>query len=139
MKRTRKSNAPGRLGRVIIGSSLLGTSFLGCAGYQPYVDPPPPLGSDIDPIFKLQEEDAEASKYVVYMHEFELNKSNPDGTNTGGWRLNGYGEDHLKQIAVNGRVVVDTEARSNSAPMTNRHTRIRTTALWQSVRGFHIR
>jgi uncharacterized membrane protein YgcG len=101
MKRTRKLRFPAKFGTAIIGSSLLGSGLLGCAGHQPYVDPPPPLGSDIDPVFKLQEEDAEASKYVVYMHEFELNKSNPDGTNSGGWRLNGYGEDHLQQIAVN--------------------------------------
>ena len=41
---------------------------------------------------------AEASKFVVYVHEFELNGSR-NGAATG-YRLNTYGEDHVKQIAA---------------------------------------
>jgi hypothetical protein len=57
---------------------------------------PAPLGSVVDQIFMQQEINAEASKFVIYMHEFELNESTNDG-----WRLNAYGEDHVKQIAAN--------------------------------------
>lgn len=86
--------------RTWIGAALLGTSVLGCH-HRMGVTPPAPLGSDLDSILMQQEENAEASKYVVYAHEFELNEALPDGTNLGGWRLNEYGQDHLRQIAVN--------------------------------------
>ena len=68
-----------------------------------YYEPPPPpemLGTRVDEINLLQESNAEASKYVVYMHEFELNDVF-EGTNPGAPRLNEAGEDHLKRIAHN--------------------------------------
>jgi len=56
----------------------------------------PPLGTQHDEIMMQQEINAEASKYVVYSHEFDdLDKDGP------GWKLTAYGEDHVKQIAVN--------------------------------------
>ena len=61
---------------------------------------PPMLGSVLDRINMQQEENAEASKYVVYAHEFELNRFE-DGRSQGGYRLNEAGEDHVKQIAAN--------------------------------------
>ena len=48
---------------------------------------------------QTMEVNAEAAKFIVYMHEFEINDPQPDGSNVGGIRLNAYGEDHLKQIA----------------------------------------
>ena len=57
----------------------------------PCADPPPPLGSmTVDPFFQKQEENGEASDFVIYEHEFD------DNTN----RLNAAGEDHLRQIAA---------------------------------------
>lgn len=61
---------------------------------------PTPLGTHVDEFMRLQEENAEASKYVVYTHEFEAHDEG-DTTGRTGWRLNAYGEDHVKQIAVN--------------------------------------
>jgi uncharacterized membrane protein YgcG len=84
-----------------LGVTLLGGTFMGCAREKAFVPSAPPLGAEIDPIFQDQEINAEASKYVIYMHEFELNRAAANGVNLGGWRLNDDGEDHLKQIAVN--------------------------------------
>ena len=56
-------------------------------------EPPAPqrdLGSINDTIFKSQEANAEASKYVVYEHEFKLNSP----------MLNEGGENHLMMIAA---------------------------------------
>lgn len=61
--------------------------------------PPTPLGAEIDQMNQTMEVNAEAAKFIVYMHEFEINHPQPDGSNAGGIRLNAYGEDHLKQIA----------------------------------------
>ncbi len=58
------------------------------------------LGQTLDRINMTQENNAEASKYVVYQHEFDLNKFE-NGKNVGGYRLNEAGEDHIKQIAAN--------------------------------------
>ncbi len=54
------------------------------------VDPPAPLGTLSDPVWQKQEENAEASKFVIYEHEFIANTS----------RLNRAGEDHVKEIAA---------------------------------------
>jgi len=67
----------------------------GCAGRRRnmnYQAPAPQrtLGSLNDAIFQIQEVNAEASKFVVYQHEFALN----------GVRLNTAGEDHVKRIAA---------------------------------------
>lgn len=74
----------------------------GCQHLYHSVDEPEPpmLGQTLDRINMQQEENAEASKYVMYQHEFELNKYE-DGRNVGGYRLNAAGEDHIKQIAAN--------------------------------------
>jgi hypothetical protein len=66
-----------------------------------YYDPPPPpamLGTEVDEINRAQEENAEAAKFIIYQHEFQLNHLE-DGRNIGGVRLNEYGEDHVKRIA----------------------------------------
>jgi hypothetical protein len=61
---------------------------------------PPMLGQTLDRINMRQEDNAEASKYVVYQHEFDLNKFE-NGQNVGGYHLNEAGQDHVKQIAAN--------------------------------------
>lgn len=56
-------------------------------------EPPAPqrdLGSINDTIFKSQEANAEASKYVFYEHEFKLNSP----------QLNDGGENHLMMVAA---------------------------------------
>jgi hypothetical protein len=58
------------------------------------------LGISVDQYNEQQEHNAEAAKYIVYQHEFELNEYR-DGENVGGYRLNEAGEDHLKKIAYN--------------------------------------
>ena len=83
-----------------VGLMPVGLGMIGCASHAE-VTPPQPLGAVVDHIFKTQEENAEAFKYVIHVHEFELNEATKEGENTGGWRLNEYGEDHLRQIAVN--------------------------------------
>lgn len=56
-----------------------------------------PLGAQSDAIWQRQEANAEASDYVVYQHEFEMN----------GVRLNTDGEDHIRQIAARLRCHAD--------------------------------
>ncbi len=76
---------------------------------------PPRLGHVVDAANRLQENNAEAAKFIVYAHEFELNKplrraTNPwqratdeyhdiDTREVRGIRLNEYGMDHLERIA----------------------------------------
>lgn len=72
----------------------------GCARPSILAAPPAPLGSEVDQLNMSQEVDAEAAKFIIYMHEFELNGTAPDGRTVGGVRLNAYGEDHVKQIAA---------------------------------------
>lgn len=73
----------------------------GCAASRepPLVPPPAMLGSEVDQLMSQQERNAEASKFVIPIHEFELNRPTPDGRERG-WRLNESGEDHVKQIAA---------------------------------------
>lgn len=84
-------------------SALLAAA--GCSTPALFYQPPPPpamLGTQVDQINLMQEENAEASKFVIYQHEFQLNKTREDGT-VEGTRLNEYGQDHLRRIAENMR------------------------------------
>jgi len=90
-----------------------------CVGCQ--VQPPggtpieiqAPLGTVLDEVNRQQEENAEASKFVIYDHEFEINvpleypdeelarpdfKFRPEDR-VRGYRLNEYGQDHVLSIA----------------------------------------
>ncbi|MDA7978710.1 MAG: hypothetical protein MPJ50_08065 [Pirellulales bacterium] len=68
--------------------------------YQPPT-PPQMLGYQTDTINQRQEENAEASKYVIYQHEFQPNEYDEvTSREVGGLRLNEAGEDHLMQIAL---------------------------------------
>lgn len=71
----------------VLASAMLG---IGCRSHQPWPQPPATLGSQtVDPFFMKQEENAEASDFVIYEHEFQGNTV----------RLNADGEDHLRSIA----------------------------------------
>ena len=56
----------------------------------PVPNPPAQLGATVYPSLQVQEENGEASDFVVYEHEFVQGTS----------RLNPEGESHLRQIAV---------------------------------------
>ena len=73
----------------------------GCATAHDEVCIPPPamLGTEVDQLMIQQERNAEFTKFVIPMHEFELNRTSGEGRERG-WRLNEFGEDHVKQIAA---------------------------------------
>jgi hypothetical protein len=84
----RISNRTFRLTIAALGLILLTSS--GCGYWKQFRrQPEAPLGTISDDIWQMQERNAEASDFVVYMHEFKLNEI----------RLNRAGEDHIKQIA----------------------------------------
>jgi uncharacterized membrane protein YgcG len=82
---------------VLIGL-LLVASLSGCGRWRRvrsvYQQPPPatPLGTINDSVWQNQEGNAELSDFVIYMHEFQLDR-NPT-------RLNDAGMDHVKEIAA---------------------------------------
>ena len=96
-------------------------SAAGCGTPSLYYQAPPPpemLGTKVDQIMQIQEENAEASKFVIYQHEFELNKYK-DGVMISGVRLNEYGEDHVRKIAEglrNGAPFPVVVERSQTSP-----------------------
>lgn len=97
----------------------------GCRSTPPAGSPiqPNPLGSVVDEANRIQEQNAEEAKFIVYVHEFELNEPkkkirNPwrdddreklgivqekrlkfDETRPSGYRLNDYGMEHVRRIA----------------------------------------
>jgi uncharacterized membrane protein YgcG len=77
--------------RTTVGSSAALLALAGLAGCAPnkYAEHPSPLGSTVDPFFMKQEENAEASNFVIHEHEFQGDSA----------RLNEAGQDHVKQIA----------------------------------------
>lgn len=72
-----------------------------------------PLGMAVDVANSVQEENAEPAKFIVYMHEFELNQpfeipseiANSEDYQgvppefARGFRLNPFGQDHVRRIA----------------------------------------
>lgn len=78
------------------GLALVLLIHVGCARHHqvtipaPVPEPPPPLGSLVEPSFALQELHGEASDFVIYEHEFAGHTP----------RLTPAGEAHLRQIAV---------------------------------------
>ena len=66
-----------------------------------FYQPPTPaqmLGQSVDQFNEVQERNAEAAKFTIYVHEFDENFSE-DGKSYGGVRLTEDGEDHVRQIA----------------------------------------
>ncbi len=96
-------------------------AILACASGCRFIQPPAgtpidkdvPLGSVIDRVNQTQEENAEASKFVIYEHEFEVNVPlthlEEDGVDNKfeyqpqerirGFRLGPLGQTHVMQIA----------------------------------------
>lgn len=82
---------------------------VGCKSRMRFEHPehPMPLGSQSDAIFQQQEDNAEAAKFVIYNHEFELNKpeweirlNRPYDGPERGFRLSPNGQDHVRRIAA---------------------------------------
>lgn len=94
-----------RCGYLLLLAVVPATAGCGVAAaplfYQP-PNPPTMLGTSVDQMMEQQETNAEASKYVVYEHEFQ-HRMLTDGKRVGLNRLNAAGEDHLKAIAENAR------------------------------------
>lgn len=93
-----------RMHLALTGPILFLACASGCAapGTHILAETPRTLGSIVDQAYMTHEVNAEAAKFIVYQHEFELNQVDlQTGSSTGGLRLNDYGEDHLKEIAVN--------------------------------------
>lgn len=101
-----------------LGCALSFLLLLGCKTTQRGLPiHPAPLGSKVDEANRTQENNAEAAKFIVYAHEFELNlpkqlptadgqlrqdddQHPPDGVSLApGCRLNDYGLDHVERIA----------------------------------------
>ena len=102
-----------------IANAILLLAIIGCK--TPYRGgtpiQPQPLGSVVDAVNQIQEENAEFAKLIVYAHEFELNQPRkrlnkpraamvsgdqvfqPGQTEPMGFRLNDAGVDHVRQIA----------------------------------------
>ncbi len=73
-------------------AAILAGSTLGCSQYTKFVGMgdfrPHPLGSLVDPAFKDQEMNAEASDFVIYQHEWNGETAS----------MNDRGLEHLKRI-----------------------------------------
>lgn len=101
--------------------TAVAVGIAGCS-HHPQILPEPPrtLGLFNEEIYEVQQRNAEASKLMVYSHEFQLNDENHPG-----FRLNSYGEDHVKQLAANlhtdtsGQIMIYVErSRTSSRPDT---------------------
>ena len=101
---------------IILAAMIINAGLVGCQAQPPGGSPIETimLGSTLDEINRQQEENAEAAKFVVYMHEFEINipLTHPTGKaspvegfefiapeRVRGFRLTPYGEDHVARIA----------------------------------------
>jgi hypothetical protein len=92
-----------RLPRLLVLAAAASLACLpACYRLERIVYPPPPaiLGTPVDELMKTQEDNAELAKFVIYMHEFELNGTGHDGRVLG-YRLTPYGQDHVRRIAEN--------------------------------------
>ena len=107
-----------RLSQFSIGLLIIALLSLGCRLQPPGGQPIEPglLGTVVDEANRTQEENAEASKFIIYMHEFEPNTPNyaellrskstlpnefefQTEDRVQGFRLNPDGQDHVRQIA----------------------------------------
>lgn len=88
------SHERGRKAKQVLGGLLAAGAL---ASSPPAQAEFPPLGARVDSFNIVQERNAEAAKFVIYSHEFELNDAERPFS---GWKLNDYGEDHVRRIAV---------------------------------------
>lgn len=125
----------------------------GCSLQSPGGGPlqPGPLGSVVDEANRTQEENAEAAKFIVYMHEFEPNIPNQANLfrsppaisgefefqtqhRAEGFRLTPAGQDHVQQIARS--LIMHQSHESGSYPALQRLVVIErsdTSKRWETV------
>ena len=118
---------------------LLAAFCLGCKSTSPTGSPiqPNPLGTVVDEANRIQEQNAEQAKFIVYLHEFELNEPQKkisnrwpapsresetapfetDETIPRGYRLNDYGLEHVRRIAG---LLLDTETKNRTNVLVER-------------------
>ncbi len=108
-----------------LGAAWLTGSLAGCGcgplcgrrrpGADAYARSKPVLGTISDDFWQKQVDNADASNFVIYQHEFAPN----------GVRLNTLGEDHIKQIAMRlsegAPYPVIIERSTTSAKATTKH------------------
>ena len=147
-----------RLSQFSIGLLVLALLSLGCRLQPPGGRPLEPglLGTVVDEANRTQEENAEAAKFIVYMHEFEPNTPNHANllrakttipgdfefqteNRIQGFRLNPDGQDHVRQIA---RHLIATQLRDNGQNFVpHRHVVIErsdTSKKWRTVHHFPV-
>jgi len=130
----------------------------GCRLQPPGGQPIEPglLGSVVDEANRTQEENAEASKFIIYMHEFEPNTPNHADLLRGqatipgefefqtknriqGFRLNPDGQDHVRQIA---RHLIATQQQGGGQLYAPHRfvviERSDTSKIWESVHRFPV-
>lgn len=91
---------------------VLGSSVVGCHWNRPVRTAADvrTLGSVLDDVNRAQEESAEAAKFTIYMHEFQINASPIEDAQPGpgfavenqgpsGYQLTPAGKDHVREIA----------------------------------------
>ena len=91
---------------------VLGNSSIGCRSHYPIetAHDVRTLGSIVDELNQTQEENAEAAKFTIYLHEFEINAAPIDvpqfdpgfgvqNQSPHGYRLTPAGQDHVREIA----------------------------------------
>ena len=83
---------PNRVAAAVIASATI-LALTGCQHWKQYYSRPPaqPLGALIDPVWQMQERNAEMSDFVVHLHEWREHDSE---------FLNNSGEEHVKSIAA---------------------------------------
>ena len=111
-----------RMTTTLVLAALCLVTVVSCRSTRRMASPAvPPLGTKMNRILMQQEDNAEAAKFIIYSHEFELNE-HYNGV-VRGHRLNSRGEDHVKQIAAemktgNPQLVMiersETSARANT-------------------------
>ena len=155
---SKKTQVPFRLSQFSICVLVVALSSLGCRLQPPGGQPIEPnlLGSVVDEANRTQEENAEASKFIIYMHEFEPNTPNHAELLRGqaqlpgefeyqtenriqGFRLNPDGQDHVRQIARH--LLANQTLDSGHGYLPNRQVvveRSDTSKLWRTVHRFPV-
>ena len=139
---------------VMLAAIIINAGLVGCQAQPPGGSPIETvmLGSTLDEINRQQEENAEAAKFYVYMHEFEINipLTHPGGPaspavgfefiapeRVRGFRLTPYGEDHVARIAH--ELLIDQQLGGNHWPMWDVVIeRSETSRLWDTRHHYPV-
>ena len=144
-----------RLSLNAVATMIMTAVLMGCHAQPPGGSPIETimLGSTLDEINRQQEENAEAAKFVIYMHEFEINipLTHPHGTDSAVedfeliapervrvFRLTPYGEDHVARIAY--ELMMEQQSGANHWPMWDVVIeRSETSRVWDTRHHYPVR